>query len=275
MNALEVKNLCKDYPSFRLDNVSFCVEEGHIAGLVGANGAGKSTTLKSLMGLVPSEGEIFVYGVPFRGDEARAKSLIGYAGGGFRAYSSKKCGAVAKAVAPFYPAWSFERFRSLLDSFGISPEKKVGELSDGMKVKFAVALALSHGAKLLILDEPTSGLDPLSREEFLDAVLELSEREKVTVLFSTHIASDLTRIADDIIYLSAGKVLAEESLPALMKRYEIAVFDNEPNEKIIGLKRVKNGFEGLILRGQKTAGVTREPTLDEIMIHLEAERRYA
>ena len=268
MKALEVINLKKVYPSFTLDCANFSVEEGHILGLVGANGAGKSTTIKGILGLIAAEGEAKIFAQDAR--SVQAKELIGYAGGGFRQYPHKKIGAIARVVSGFYSAWSGEVFNRYLQKFELVPEKKVSELSEGMKVKFALALALSHGAKLLILDEPTSGLDPLAREEFLDILLSLVKEEGVSVLFSTHIVSDLERAADDIVLLSRGKVLVNEPLESLKSKYLLASFAEEPKEKTIGLKPVKHGYEGLVLRTEKIDGATlKEPALEQIIIHFE------
>lgn len=268
MTALQVKNLKKVYPSFTLDNVSFDLEEGHILGLIGANGAGKSTTLKGILGLIRAEGEARIFSRDAASTEA--KSLVGYAGGGFRYYPHKKIGTVARVVSSFYPMWNGEKFKRYCEKFSLLPDKKVSELSEGMKVKFALALALSHGAKLLVLDEPTSGLDPFAREEFLDILLSLVREEGVTVLFSTHIVSDLERAADDIVLLSYGKVMVNEALGSLKKKYSLALFSEKPREGVIGLKSVKEGYEGLVMRTESFAGATlREPTLDEIVIHLE------
>lgn len=273
MTALIVSNLTKRYPAFVLDGVSFRVEEGRICGLVGANGAGKSTTLKGIMGLIRTEGSAEVFGIPSY--EREAKAVVGYAGGGFRAYPQKRVGALANAVAPFYSAWNGEKFARYCDRFGLDPQKKTSELSEGMRVKLSLALALSHGARLLILDEPTSGLDPLSREEFCDTVLSLVLEEGVAVLFSSHIVSDLTRIADDIVLLSNGRLLVEEPLRSLAEKYLAATApDRAALSGAIGVKTVKEGYEGLVPRDRQMKGVAlREPTLDEIIVHLEYERR--
>ena len=268
MKALEVGNLKKVYPSFTLDSVTFNVEEGRIVGLVGANGAGKSTTLKGILGLIAAEGEAKIFG--FDSKSLEAKERVGYAGGGFRNYPHKRTGTIARVVSTFYPTWSEAAFQRYCNLFALAPEKKVSELSEGMKVKFAVALALSHGAKLLILDEPTSGLDPLAREEFLDILLSLVKDEGVSVLFSTHIVSDLERAADDVVLLSHGKLLVNEALESLKKKYSLAFFEEPPKESVIGLKAVKRGYEGLVLRAEHFEGAQlREPTLEEVVIHLE------
>ncbi|MDE6273859.1 MAG: ABC transporter ATP-binding protein [Clostridiales bacterium] len=275
MKALCVENLVKRYPTFDL-NVSFSVEEGHVCGLIGANGAGKSTTLKAILGLISSSGSVEIFGVPLREEERRAKELVCYTGGGFRYYPRKTLGEIACAVSAFYPNWSKSAFQAYLKKFSLDERKRVAELSEGMKVKFSLALSLSHGARLLILDEPTSGLDPLSREEFADLILELVKTEKVSVLFSTHITSDLVRLADDIVYIADGRVLADEPLSALTEKYSLAEFASEPTERegLIGLKPTKSGYRALTERGTAVAEATvSEPTLDDIMIHLEYDKR--
>ena len=268
MKALEVISLKKVYPSFTLESVNFSVEEGRIVGLVGANGAGKSTTIKGILGLIEAEGEAKIFDLA--ADSLAAKELVGYAGGGFRNYPHKKLGAIARVVSGFYPKWSDEKFARYCNDFALLPDKKVSELSEGMKVKFSLALALSHGARLLILDEPTSGLDPLAREELLDILLSLVKEEGVGILFSTHIVSDLERAADDIVLLSHGRVLVNEPLEALKQKYSLASFVKQPKAEVIGLKPVKHGFEGLVPRTDAFEGAElREPTLEEVIIHLE------
>ena len=187
MNALAVKNLTKQYAGFKLDGVSFSVGEGRVAGLIGRNGAGKSTTIKGILRFISTTGNVEIFGKDVAYEEEQVKKLIGYVGGGFRYYPLKPLSSVKRAFARFYPEWDQSKYERYLKEFALDESKKVSELSEGMKVKFSLALALSHGAKLLIMDEPTSGLDPLSREEFCDIVLTLVREEGVSVLFSTHI----------------------------------------------------------------------------------------
>ena len=282
MNALEVRNLTKVYPDFTLDKVSFCVPRGHIVGLIGRNGAGKSTTIKGILRLIAAEGNIDVFGKDIFKDELTVKQMIGYVGGGFRYYPMNTLSAIRKAYAPFYPTWDQSKYEKFLAQFGLSEKKKVKELSEGMKVKFALALALSHGAKLFIMDEPTSGLDPLSREEFCDIILQLVREEGVSVLFSTHITSDLMRIADDIVYISHGKILAACPLEELLGKYRLAHFPSLTEAtaaNAIGVKSVKDGYEGLLsCDTQRLNGVIlSDATIDNIMVHLEKanmEERY-
>ena len=283
MNALEVKELTKVYPEFTLDKVSFCVPQGHISGLIGRNGAGKSTTIKGILRLIAAEGDVAVFGRDIIKDEMEVKQIIGYVGGGFRYYPMNTLAAIRKAYEPFYPTWNQDKYEKFLAQFGLSERKKVKELSEGMKVKFALSLALSHGAKLLIMDEPTSGLDPLSREEFCDIILQLVHDEGVSVLFSTHITSDLMRIADDIVYISEGKILAACPLKELLNQYKLAHFSSLADAmatNAIGVKSVKEGYEGLLpCNTQRLNGVTlADATIDNIIVHLEKaneEKRYA
>ena len=282
MNALEVTGLTKVYPEFTLDKVSFCVPQGHISGLIGRNGAGKSTTIKGILRLIAAEGDVAVFGGDIIKDEMAVKQMIGYVGGGFRYYPMNTLAAIRKAYAPFYPTWNQDKYKKFLAQFGLSERKKVKELSEGMKVKFALALALSHEAKLLIMDEPTSGLDPLSREEFCDIILQLVREEGVSVLFSTHITSDLMRIADDIVYISRGKILAACPLNELLGKYKLAHFSSLADAtaaNAIGVKSVKDGYEGLLsCDTQRLNGVTlSNATIDNIIVHLEkanVEERY-
>lgn len=202
------------------------------------------------------------------------KQIIGYVGGGFRYYPMNTLAAIRKAYAPFYPTWNQGKYKKFLAQFGLSERKKVKELSEGMKVKFALALALSHEAKLLIMDEPTSGLDPLSREEFCDIVLQLVREDGVSVLFSTHITSDLMRIADDIVYISQGKLLAACPLKELLGKYRLARFsslNDATAAKAIGVKTVKEGYEGLLSRNMQipTNVAATDATIDNIIVHLE------
>ena len=210
------------------------------------------------------------------------KQMIDYVGGGFRYYPLNTLAAIRKAYAPFYPTWNQGKYKKFLAQFGLSERKKVKELSEGMKVKFALALALSHEAKLLIMDEPTSGLDPLSREEFCDIILQLVREEGVSVLFSTHITSDLMRIADDIVYISQGKILAACPLNELLNKYKLAHFSSLADAtaaNAIGVKSVKDGYEGLLsCDTQRLNGVIlSDATIDNIIVHMEKanmEERY-
>lgn len=208
MSIVEVKNLRKKYPSFLLDNVSFHLEAGRITGFAGRNGAGKTTTIKSMLNLIhPDSGEITCFGMSLNNHEAEIKRRIGYSTGTVSWYPRKKLKDIALVTKSFYPNWDENAYRKHLELFQLDENKTPLELSEGMKVKFNLLLALSHGAEILILDEPTSGLDPFSRDELLDIFMALRD-DGVAVFFSTHIISDLEKCADDIVYISGGKIKA-------------------------------------------------------------------
>lgn len=211
MSIAEVSGLRKEYPSFRLQDVSFSIREGRITGFIGRNGAGKTTTIKSILNLVhPDGGEICFFGLPLAGHEAEIKRRIGYSTGTVSWYPRKKIRDIVDIVSRFYETWDDAAYRRYLQLFALDENKTPLELSEGMKVKLNLLLALSHGAEILILDEPTSGLDPFSRDELLGIFTELKEHG-VAVFFSTHITSDLEKCADDVVYISGGKIAAAMS----------------------------------------------------------------
>ncbi len=218
MAVLEVNKLRKQYPAFLLDDVTFSLEAGHIMGLIGRNGAGKTTTLKSIFNLVhPDGGTVRVFGLSMPEEEREIKERIGYAGGAVDYYRRKKIGRIADVTRTFYDSWDEDTYRRYLSAFSLDEDKTPSQLSEGMRVKFSLTLALSHRAELLILDEPTSGLDPVSRAELLDAFLFLKEKG-ASILFSTHITSDLEKCADDITYIARGKLIDSGPLGSFLRK---------------------------------------------------------
>ena len=204
--VLSVKHLKKEYEKFKLDDISFEIESGTIMGLIGRNGAGKTTTIKSILNLIHiSDGEIVYFGKNLRENEAEIKEQIGYAGGAVDYYKKKKIKDIVTVSKTFYKGWEDASYRRYLDLFELDEDKMPAQISEGMKVKLNLAIALSHGAKLLILDEPTSGLDPVSRDELLEIFRYLA-KEGIAILFSTHITSDLDKCADAITYIRKGKL---------------------------------------------------------------------
>ncbi len=275
---LEVCGLQKRYPAFILQDVSFCLQRGRIMGFIGRNGAGKTTTLKSILGLVhPDGGEIRYFGIDFAAHEEEIKQQIGYAAGGVSYYQRRRIREIAAVTASFYSQWDDAAYRRHLQRFQLEESKRLLELSEGMKVKFHLALALSHHARLLILDEPTSGLDPVSREELLEIFLELAE-EGVSILFSTHITSDLEKCADDIAYIQKGRLLAVKPIGEFQNDYRLLVregpLSSEQEALVLGRCRQKAGDTLLIRRedaGRFAGMPCRQPELEEIMVHLEKE----
>ncbi len=218
MHIVELKNVCKTYPAFRLQNVSFGLEGGKITGFIGRNGAGKTTTIKSMLNLIHTDsGEISFFGLSLFGHEGEIKQRLGYSTGTVSWYPRKTIREIADVTRSFYPTWDEEAYRKYLTLFALDESKKPIELSEGMKVKFNLLLALSHRAEILILDEPTSGLDPFSRDELLELFKTLKDHG-VTILFSTHIISDLERCADNIVYISGGEIRASCSMADFLQK---------------------------------------------------------
>lgn len=275
---LNMEHLCKEYPSFHLENVSFSVEKGTIMGFIGRNGAGKSTTLKALLNLVQkTSGTIEFFGLPLETNEHEIKQRIGYATGGISAYPRKKIKEIIAITKPFYANWDDAVCKQYLQRFSLNEEKRLMELSDGMKVKFNLTLALSHHAELLLLDEPTSGLDPVSREELLEIFLDLAA-DGVSILFSTHITSDLEQCADAITYIKSGRIVASSNTADFLDHYRLLTETSHLTEvqknALLGVRRSKSGDTALLVKSDAplfSAQALSRPDLQEIMTHLEKE----
>lgn len=264
---LEVRHLTKHYPGFSLDDVTFSITPGRITGFIGRNGAGKSTTLKCLEGAVhPDAGDIEYFGRPFAGNENFAKAQIGFELGGADFYRTRRVATIADVTRRFYDNWEEDAFSRYCRLFALDGRKRLMDLSQGMRVKLTVALALSHHARLLILDEPTSGLDPASREEVLDILMDAAQREGAGVLFSTHITSDLDKCADDILYLREGKLVGSGPVAAFKARYAVASLAEARAADVpaIGIRRATGGDSALV---PAASGLGRAATLEDIMTH--------
>ena len=222
MMIVEVQGLVKKYPSFELRDVSFGLESGRITGFIGRNGAGKTTTIKAMLNMIhPDCGTVRYFGKPFVGNEAEIKKRIGYSAGTVSWYPRKRIRDIVDIVKRFYDTWDEEAYQYYLDLFAIDERKTPLELSEGMKVKVNLMLALAHKAEVLILDEPTSGLDPFSRNELLEVFTEL-RNNGVAVFFSTHIISDIEKCADDIVYIAKGKIVAAMPKTGFIRQYSEA-----------------------------------------------------
>lgn len=277
MTILSINGLCKSYGAFRLQDVSFEVHRGEIMGFIGRNGAGKSTTLKSLLNLVhPNSGEVRFFGMNFSQNELEIKSRIGYVSGGFDFYPRKKLRQISAVTKSFYPTWNAEEYRRLMALFALDESKTPAQLSAGMRVKYSLVLALSHGAELLILDEPTSGLDPVSRDELLEIFLRLA-RDGVSILFSTHITSDLDKCADRITYIRNGRIIASEDTDSFKSRYRLVRLSDAEADvlrpHLIGCGISRDGVSALIesAKAAELGVESYEADLETIMVHLEKE----
>jgi ABC-2 type transport system ATP-binding protein len=275
---LKVEGLVKKYESFALKNVSFSLPQGYIMGFVGPNGAGKTTTIKAILNMIQIDGgEIEIFGQKRNRESVNNK--IGVVMDTPFYVKDWTVNDVQKAVAPFYPTWDREKFARLMTRFGIDRTKKVKDLSRGMKVKLMLGTALSHDADLLILDEPTSGLDPIARDELCDLLLEFISDERKSVLFSTHITSDLEKIADYITFILDGQIIYSGAKEDLLESYVLVKgreLDVEQKRLLIGLRENQTGFSGITEinnMGRMPKDAIIEPiSLDEFIIAMNRGR---
>ncbi|MEW8954973.1 ABC transporter ATP-binding protein [Clostridium sp.] len=279
-NILEVKNLSKSFKDFKLDNVSFQLKKGYIMGFIGPNGAGKSTTIKLIMNLLKRDnGMIKVFGQDNIEKEKVIKERIGFVYDEANFYEYLKLKEIKSIVAPFYKSWDDKLFKEYMRGFSLNENKRLRELSKGMKMKFSLAIALSHNADLIIMDEPTSGLDPVFRREILDILQGIIQDENKSIFFSTHITSDLERIADYITFLNNGKIVFSRSKDYIMENYAIVkgdnnLLDNHTKKLFISVDKNSFGFEALtdnknlVIENLGKKAIIEKPTLDDIMVYM-------
>lgn len=281
MDILNIEKLNKKYPSFSLKDVSFNVQAGEIMGFIGRNGAGKTTTLKSIMNLVHYEsGSISAFGKDMTENELENKQRIGFALSELNYYPNKTIRQLMNVTKRFYKNFDEKKFADVCKLFNLNIDKKLEELSSGMKVKYSVAIALSHNAELLILDEPTSGLDPVSRDEILDIFREIVKNKDRAILFSTHITSDLDKCASNITYIHDGSIVFTGKKKDFVNSY-LFVKDKSKNKDLeneyIASKELDDYIEGLIDASKKDMFVKKginpvEPDLEQIMVYLERSK---
>lgn len=278
MQAIKITGLCKQYEKFRLNNVSMSLDYGYIMGFIGRNGAGKTTTLKSMLNLVHADGgEVEICGKNFRENEFECKQKIGLVLGGVDYYPKSKLKSITKVTKRFFSEWDESEYERCIKRFELDEDKRVDQLSAGMRVKYSLALALSHNAQLLILDEPTSGLDPVSRDDLLELFQELIEDGKHSILFSTHITSDLEKCADFITYIKDGEILDSCEKDDFIGKYRLVKGTKDQltpaiNNVLIGSREHKYGFEALIKSENASIAQGLEmsvPDLETIMVHIE------
>lgn len=249
--VLNVDGLVKKYEKFSLKEVSFRIPKGYIMGFIGRNGAGKSTVIKCIMDLIPFEaGTIEAFGLDSRRCSDEIRRRVGYVSEEQYFYEKMPAGWSLDFFGGFYPNWDRDFAWSLLKRFDIDPSKKVGELSKGMKVKLALAICLAHRPELLILDEPTSGLDPVIRNELLELMLDVVQDENCSVFFSSHITSDIEKIADFVTIIDDGRILLSEEKDSLLDRWKLFRVENgccspESAGHLVGVKRGEFGFSGI------------------------------
>lgn len=278
MNAiLEVNGLQKDFGTFGLHDISFTLPEGCITGFIGTNGAGKTTTIKTILGLVLMDaGSIKLFGKEMNHNERELKNRIGIVFDEGYFYEDLSLSEMKSIIAPAYSTWDESAFRTYMERFQLQPNQKISTLSKGMRMKFAIALALSHRADLLIMDEPTSGLDPLVRNEVMEILLEFMKEDGKGVLFSSHITSDLDKVADMLILINNGKIIFTEEKDSLLDAHGLVkgdkmALDDYTRKLFLTLHETDYGFTGITNKKnevrQQMNGIQMErPTIEDIML---------
>ena len=286
-NVLEIKDLRKDYKDFSLKDISFSLPEGYIMGLIGPNGAGKTTTIKLIMNLIiKNGGEIKLFGKDHIENEVEAKARIGFVYDNPNYYDHLNLKQLKGIIAPFYKTWDEDVFQGLVKKFELPLNKTIKKYSRGMVMKSAIAIALSHHADFIIMDEPTSGLDPVFRRELLEMLGELMQDERKSILFSTHITSDLERIADYITFIHKGEIVFSKSKDEVLENYGLVkggkdLLNEETKSLFNGIRQSEFGFEALSANvgdikkkfGDKV--VIDKASLEDIMFFTGLERNNA
>ena len=238
--ALTITGLTKKYSHFTLDNISFSIPSGSIVGLIGENGAGKSTTINSILGLIKKDsGKITILGHDVDTLDYAVKDKIGVVFDGSNFSEELTPVKLSKVLRDIYSSWEQSYFSRLLDQLNIPATKKIKTFSKGMKMKLSIAVAFAHHPQLLILDEATSGLDPIVRDDILDMFLEFVQDEEHSILVSSHITSDLEKVADYIVFIHAGKIIFCEPKDELLERYGI-IKCGEAQFDAIDKRRLRN-----------------------------------
>ena len=252
-DAIRVEHLTKHYPDFTLDDINFTVPTGSIVGFVGENGAGKTTTIKSILGIIQSEGNVEILGMDAHEQEQEMKEQIGVVFDENHFHECFKAKQIDTIMKQMYRNWDTALFTQYLKTFQLPSGKTIKEFSRGMKMKLAIAVALAHHPKLLVLDEATSGLDPIVREEILDIFLDFIQDENHSIFFSSHITSDLDKIADYIIFIHNGKIVFNKEKQELVETSGILkcgkdIFNSLPKTEIIRYRQNGFGYEVLVNR---------------------------
>lgn len=276
---LKVKNLTKEFKNFKLKNISFNLEPGYIMGFIGPNGAGKTTTIKLIMNLLKRDaGNIEIFGKDNVKFERQVKDRIGFVYDESHYYEDLTIKQMKNIVAPFYTEWNEKLFQKYVKDFSLDEKMKIKTLSKGMKMKFSLSLALSHNAELIIMDEPTSGLDPVFRREMLDILYEVIQDENKSIFFSTHITTDLEKIADYITFLNDGEIVFSKSKDEVLDSYGVVkggkeILNSDTKSEFIGIRETNVGFEALTRDKNKIKRLFRDkvliekPSLEDIMFY--------
>ncbi|WP_054949304.1 phenol-soluble modulin export ABC transporter ATP-binding protein PmtA [Numidum massiliense] len=286
-NTVKLTNVSKAFANFHLQDVSFAIKRGYITGFIGPNGAGKTTTIKLMMNLLTRDsGAIEIFGKDVTNNEQSIKQRIGFVYADNCFYEHLTIAQMKRVIAPFYEQWDDTVFEQYRRAFNLQSNKKIKQLSKGMKTKFALAVALSHDADLIVMDEPTSGLDPVFRREILDILANIIQDEEKTVFFSTHITSDLEHIADYITFIHDGRIVFSETKDDVLAQYRLVKGSNElldcdTRKLFTGVRETSVGFTGLTRQAELAQqlfgaeAVFETPSLEDIMVYTARGSRHA
>lgn len=277
-NAIEISGVTKKYSGFTLDNISFNVPKGSIMGFIGQNGAGKTTTIRSILNLIPIDGgEIKLLGLDHQENEKQIKERIAVVFDELPFHDVFNAKDMARIFEGIYPKWSNAEYNSYLERFKLPTKKKIGEFSKGMKMKLQIACALSHSAELLVMDEATTGLDPVVRDEILHIFMEYLQDGEHSILMSSHITSDLEKIADTVTFIDKGKLLVSGCKDEILESHGILKCDKGEISKIaaediVSIRMNSYGAEIMLNNRQeasyKYSGAIVDPaSLDDIMLY--------
>ena len=276
-NVIELQNVSKSFKGFQIKNFSMEVKKGFVTGFIGGNGSGKSTTIKMIMNLMnPDSGNVSLFGMNYSTDAKGIKERIGFVYDDNVFYDELTLKEITKIIAPAYKKWDFNQFTYYKDLFELPLNKKMKTFSKGMKMKASLAIALSHHAELIIMDEPTSGLDPVFRRELLDVLQNIMQDGEKTIFFSSHITTDLDRIADYITFIQNGKHIFTKDIYAIAEDYILVkgpldMLDFDTEREFISVCKANTGFEGLIENVNSIETlfnkevVIEKPSLEDIM----------
>src|SRR5690625_2969647 len=279
-NVVELKNVTKKFKDFSVNNIDLQVKQGFVTGFIGANGAGKSTTIKMMMNLLrPDAGEVKLFGLDYKTHEKEIKERIGFVYDGNVFFEGLNLKDIKRIVGPAYKRWDDTLFYQYIEQFGLPLNKAMKTLSKGVQMKASLAIALSHHAELIIMDEPTAGLDPIFRRELLDLLQELMIDNNCTIFFSTHITTDLDRIADYIAFIQNGELVFNQSIHDVAEDYALVkggmdLLDRDTEKAFVHIHRAPTGFEALTdnINSVKNifgdAVVIERASLEDIMYYL-------
>ncbi|WP_017471474.1 ABC transporter ATP-binding protein [Amphibacillus jilinensis] len=279
-HVVELENVTKNFKDFSVNNINLQVKKGFVTGFIGANGAGKTTTIKLMMNLLkPDAGEVKVFGMDYKTHEKAMKERMGFVYDGNVFFEGLNLLDIKRIVGPSYKQWDDKLFYQYMEQFELPLKKAIKTFSKGMQMKASLAIALSHHAELIIMDEPTAGLDPIFRRELLDLLQELMVDGNRTIFFSTHMTTDLNRIADYLAFINRGELIFNQSIHDIAENYALVkgrmdLLDRDTEKALIRVHRAPTGFEALtgnVQQAKKIFGdsvVIEQASLEDIMVYM-------